>query len=94
MIGYISEKTFRVKIKLADKNMSEHSYKIITNTLLCEYILHQNGTNLVPDSCVLCQEKHDLVHVLFTCVFAKKNMETCVYFLKIRYTIVRYCIGS
>ena len=75
LIGDISEKdkekSFKVKIKMADKKLSEHNYKIITNILPCGYIVSKWDKS-VSDNCVLCKEKHDLVHLLFTCVFAKE----------------------
>ena len=75
LIGDISEKdeekSFMVKIKMADKKLSEHNYKIITNILPCGYIVSKWDKS-VSDNCVLCKEKHDLVHLLFTCAFAKE----------------------
>ena len=86
LIGDISEKdkdtSFKVKIKIADKQLSEHNYKIITNTLPCGYIVSKWDKS-VPDSCVLCQVKHYLVHLLFTCVFGKETWELFSNFLKL-----------
>ena len=73
---------FKVKIKMADKKLSEHNYKIITNILPCGYIVSKWGKS-VSDNCVLCKEKHDLVHLLFTCAFAKEAWKLVSNFLKI-----------
>ena len=66
---------------MADKKLSEHNYKIITNTLPCGYIVAK-WDKLVSDNCVLCKEKHDLVHLLFTCAFANKAWKLVSNFLK------------
>ena len=86
LIGDISEKgkekSFKVKIKMADKKLSELTYNIITNTLQCEYIVSKWDKS-VSDNCVLCEEKYDLVHLLFTCVFTKEALKLVSNFLKL-----------
>ena len=66
---------------MADKKLPEHNYKTITNTLPCGYIVSKWDKS-VSDNCVLCKEKHDLVHLLFTCVFAKEAWKLVSSFLK------------
>ena len=66
---------------MADKKLPEHNYKTITNTLPCGYIVSKWDKS-VSDNCVLCKEKHDLVHLLFTCVFAKEARKLVSSFLK------------
>ena len=86
LIGDILEKSkeiyFKVKIKMTDKKLSEHTHNIITNTLPCGYIVSQWDKS-VSDNCVLCEEKHDLVHLLFICVFTKEAWKLVSNFLKL-----------
>ena len=51
------------------------------NTLPCGYIVSKLDKS-VSDNCVLCKEKHDLVHLLFTCAFAKEAWKLVSNFIK------------